>query len=222
MAVKAGKRESLNGKPELATEKKPEAVRLLKLDIRTMKVAIRGDSLLCNRMSDESIEKIRNKQEGKAQLPNEPKDPVKCFQQSCHLMPGSSWTDKKTRFGFPVIAFKSAMVEAANDMGMKMTEVKRWFRLLPDAADLVELTFEKLVHDIRSAPNTSGGADIRHRGLFLNWGCILTFKYNATQVTPEELVNLLNAAGFGVGVGAYRIKGKKSAGTFGGWEVVSK
>lgn len=195
---------------------------ILALNVLTVDIPIRGTSpLIMNRFSDEAIDGIRKKQEGMAQLPKGPKDPQACFRTSCHLMPGSSWEDKNPRFGFPAVAFKRAMVDAAKDMGMAMTDARRTFHVCGSEGGLVELRFRSL--RMRSDPvSNKKGIDIRHRGEFSDWSCTLRIRYNASVVTAEQVANLLNAAGFGVGVGAWRPKGFQSTGTFGMFEVVTK
>lgn len=224
LRLKKGQGMVLKAKPGAAENGTPtDAVRLLKLDLRTMTVGIQGtSSLIVHRRSPKIIEKIIRKQAGEAMLPNYPKDPEENFRESCYLMPGSSWDSKKPRFGFPAVGFKIAMVEAANDMDLKMTETRRAFHVLEDDGGLVELAFAELRHRADGAPNSGAGSglDIRHRGEFVGWSVKLRIRYNASVITAEQVVNLLNVAGFGVGVGEWRIKGKKSTGTHGGWEVI--
>jgi hypothetical protein len=49
-----------------------------------------------------------------------------------------------------------------------------------------------------------GTADVRFRGEFTQWAVDLTVSYNAAALSPEQIVNLFNLAGFGVGVGEWR------------------
>lgn len=49
-----------------------------------------------------------------------------------------------------------------------------------------------------------GTADVRHRAEFLEWEVTVPVTYNASIISLEQLVNLFNIAGFGVGVGEWR------------------
>ena len=49
-----------------------------------------------------------------------------------------------------------------------------------------------------------GTADIRYRAGFPEWSTTITISYNAGVFTPEQIVNLFNQGGFGVGVGEWR------------------
>lgn len=49
-----------------------------------------------------------------------------------------------------------------------------------------------------------GTADIRYRPEFVDWRIPVTLKINASVISPEQVANLLNIAGFGVGIGEWR------------------
>ena len=47
-------------------------------------------------------------------------------------------------------------------------------------------------------------ADLRYRAEFTEWSCTITIMYNYCVLTPAQIINLLNIAGFGVGIGEWR------------------
>ena len=49
-----------------------------------------------------------------------------------------------------------------------------------------------------------GTADLRYRPEFKSWSISLPIEYNADAITLEQIVNLVNLAGFGVGIGEWR------------------
>jgi hypothetical protein len=49
-----------------------------------------------------------------------------------------------------------------------------------------------------------GTADIRHRAEFETWGAVLRVQFNAGVMSAEQVINLFEAGGFGVGVGEWR------------------
>jgi hypothetical protein len=65
--------------------------------------------------------------------------------------------------------------------------------------------------------NEGNKADIRYRGQVVSWDATLNITYNAAVVSFDYIVNMLNAAGFGVGVGDWR---PERDGIFGRFEVV--
>lgn len=64
-----------------------------------------------------------------------------------------------------------------------------------------------------------GTADIRYRPEFKHWRVKLPIKYNADKISLEQLVNLFNLAGFGVGVGEWR---PEKDGQYGMFHVVTE
>ena len=49
-----------------------------------------------------------------------------------------------------------------------------------------------------------GTADIRYRPEFKEWSVTLPLRYNADKISLDQIVNMFNLAGFGVGVGEWR------------------
>jgi hypothetical protein len=59
-----------------------------------------------------------------------------------------------------------------------------------------------------------GTADIRYRPEFKQWKMPVTLKFNAAVISVEQIANLLNTAGFGVGIGEWRPEKNGSYGRF--------
>jgi hypothetical protein len=49
-----------------------------------------------------------------------------------------------------------------------------------------------------------GTADIRYRAEFVAWSIDLPITYNARTVSVEQIVAMLDAGGFGTGIGEWR------------------
>jgi len=49
-----------------------------------------------------------------------------------------------------------------------------------------------------------GMADIRYRGQYWPWHTTVRVRFNANVMSAEQILNLLNTAGFGVGIGEWR------------------
>lgn len=73
--------------------------------------------------------------------------------------------------------------------------------------------------DTVRVPPGRGGADLRYRGEFLKWEIVLPIEYDANLVTPEQIVNLVNIAGWSIGVGEMRPSSPMKPGSSGMWEV---
>lgn len=61
---------------------------------------------------------------------------------------------------------------------------------------------------------------MRYRPIYHNWSCDLHIQFDSTVMSPVMVVNLLNRAGFNVGVAELRPLGKKSSGPHGRFHVV--
>lgn len=58
-----------------------------------------------------------------------------------------------------------------------------------------------------TSPNRNvgmGTADIRYRAEFPDWKARVLVRYNANVLSEAQILNLLNVAGFAVGVGEWR------------------
>lgn len=109
-------------------------------------------------------------------------------------------TYKVSGFGFPAVGAKAAAVTAAKDAGLFKTDMRRafhinceWLRILGDRPDCRQ--------DMCCAQNT---AMIAFRPEFHEWSMEIPIEYNATVIQPEQILNLFDLAGFGVGLGCWR------------------
>ena len=64
-----------------------------------------------------------------------------------------------------------------------------------------------------------GAADIRYRPEYKSWRAKLKIKYNSGQISAEQIAQLIDAAGFGCGIGEWRPE-KSKTGNFGTWQLL--
>lgn len=126
------------------------------------------------------------------------------------------WIDEK-RSGFPAVGFKSAMVRAAKQMDMAMTDVRGRFHVLTDHGDLVEIRGE---HRMRTdyVRVASGGSDIRYRAEYPQWEATITIEYNSSAISDVQLLKMLEIAGFACGIGEWRPE-RTNSGSYGLWRI---
>lgn len=176
-----------------------------KIDVRQIQLRVVGDSpLICHKWSEKAKKQMLDKQMKKAKTAKDAKDPQKDYEDSLYAHPDGG-------YGFPCVAFKAAAVGACRfSDGIKMTEARGAFHVVGELA--------KIDGDPRMREDMvrvgMGKADIRFRGEFPSWGTTLTVAYNASVLSPEQIVNLFNLAGFGVGVGEWRPEKDGSYGRF--------
>lgn len=183
---------------------KDTKIELPKLDLQQFVVQIVGDSpLICHAWSAKAKKAMLDKQMKKAKQAKAAKDPETDFEESLYPIDGG--------YGFPAVAFKSAMVGACRFAdGMKMTEARGAFHIV---GEMVRIIGEPTPREdmVRVGMGT---ADIRYRGEFKEWSANLTIDFNAGVISAEQIVNLLTLAGFGVGVGEWRPERNGSFGRF--------
>jgi hypothetical protein len=173
-----------------------QIVEIKKINIQRTTIELVGDSsLIVHAWSAKAKKEMLDKQMKKAKNAKIAKDPEKDYEDSFYRLPDGSP-------GFPAIAFKSAAVSAGGRFsdGLKMTELRGSFHI---EGELVQIIGEPTMREdmVRIGMGT---ADIRYRPEFLNWRVRLPIRYNADAISLEQIVNLFNLGGFGVGVGEWR------------------
>jgi hypothetical protein len=176
-----------------------------KIDVRQMEITLIGDSpLICHRWSEKAKKEMLDKQMKKAKTAKTAKDPDADYKASLYSHPDGG-------YGFPCVGFKAAAVGACRfSDGMKMTEARGAFHVVGELAK-IDGTPSMREDMVRIAMGT---ADIRFRGEFKTWKTTLLVSFNASAISPEQIVNLFNLAGFGVGVGEWRPEKDGSYGRF--------
>ncbi len=195
----------------------PEAkmVELKPMNLRSIEVEIVGlaPGLLMHRFSEKAKRQIEENQQGTKSKTKAPRDPDSEIEAALHsLSPARDGAE----FGFPAVGFKSAMVSAGGRVtGHVMTELRALFFVEGGIDGLVPIRGVEWVRDERFVRIGRGTTDIRYRPLFpAGWRATLAIEYNADGITPDALVNLVNVAGFSIGVGDYRPEKDGDCGRF--------
>lgn len=195
----------------MAAKKKEEVVALKSIRIERINLEIEGDSaLIVHAWSAKAKKEMLDKQMKKAKTAKAAKDPERDYEEAFYRLPNG-------KPGFPTIAFKQAAVSAGGRFsdGLKMTELRGSFFI---DGELAEIKGEPSMREdmVRVGMGT---ADIRYRPEFKQWRVTLPIKYNADKISLEQLVNLFDLAGFGVGVGEWR---PEKDGQYGMFHVVTE
>jgi hypothetical protein len=182
-------------------------------NIKTVAFPVTGTSpLISHKWSEKAKKQMLDKQMKKASQGREAKNPEQDFKDSLYLL--SNGEHPNGPYGFPAVGFKAAAVRAAKQVdGMTMTDARSWFFVIPDDGDLIKLKGDKphIREDMVKIQQTT---DIRFRGQFDNWSAVLNIKYNADQISDEQLLNLFELAGFSCGIGEWRMERGGTFGTF--------
>ena len=187
----------------MAKSKKPVSL----LDIREFTITIVGDSsLICHNWDEKVKKQIKDKHLKKPATKKEKRDPEAEFRASLYPMPGGNG------YGFPAIAFKSAAVDACSHIdGVTKVLARGAFHI---NEELLKIEADEPTMREDMVRIAMGTADLRFRGEFKKWKILIPIRYNASVLSPDQIVNIFNTAGFAVGMGEMRPARNGSSGMF--------
>lgn len=189
-------------------------VSIPKLNIETLSVTIKGKTpLIYNKWSEKAKQQIRDKQQKKANKGREARKPEVEYENSFYK-------DTEGRIAFPALCLKQAMVDATRNVaGLHMTLIRGAVFVHGDKDGLIPVEYkERLMReDMVRLGGMGNPADLRYRGQLNDWSMKLTIEYNADVLSAEQVVSLLNLAGFACGLGEWR---PERNGTSGRFEVI--
>lgn len=179
-------------------------IQLPALQIKTLSLMLIGDSpLIVHAWTEKAKRQILDKHMKKAKQAKEAKDPQADYEGCFYRTPTGA-------YGFPAIGVKSAMVGACRFVDMKMTEARGAFHI--DVEMLTVIGEPRPREDMVRVG--MGLPDIRYRPEFLDWKIPVEVKYNSSVISAEQIANLLNTAGFAIGIGEWRPERNGSYGRF--------
>jgi len=180
-----------------------------------IRIAIIGTSpLISHKFSKRAQEKILKKQMKIAEGPTgrEARNPERDYEESLYVL-------EDGRYGFPISAFKNAAIDACPYMdNFKKTTTRGTFHIIDEHGNGLT-PIEGTPRMREDVVKLFSSADLRYRGEFpTGWKTTLLIKYNMNAISPAQLIQLFNAAGFGIGVGDWR---PQRDGSYGMFEVVN-
>lgn len=181
----------------MAVAKKAEAATLSipPLTIKSVVLHIVGDSeVITHQWSEKAKKQMRDKQMGKASTGKEHKVPEEDYEGAFYRLENGAPAIR-------TISFKAAAVDAATQLkAMTKVYLRGAFHVI---GELVEIQGEPYMREdmVRVGMGT---ADLRYRPGFPAWRVDLPVRFNPNAITLEQLVHLMNQAGFSCGVGEWR------------------
>jgi hypothetical protein len=181
-------------------DEKRATVKIRAIDIQEMHCTIVGRTpLLQHRFDEKSKAQIRDKKAGGGRGLREKCDPeAECERATYRLSTGE--------IAFPVTAIKRSMFSAAHrDLGVTKVLIQQTVFIRADEGVLVRVNTSgsKMREDIvRVGP--AKAPDLRYRPEMDQWSIDLHIDYDSERMSTETILNLLERAGFGVGIGEWR------------------
>lgn len=159
-----------------------------------------------------ALEMLRMSAAERKKQPKVDRNPEQEAKDSCYR------TDSGEH-GIPLTAFKAALISAAHkDYGLEKTLLRKSFFIpCTDSCGIVpiETDGEYIIREdiVRIGHRLT---DLRYRPQFNQWRVKISAQIDAALLKPEEIVNLINRAGFSVGIGEWR---PENGGEFGRFEL---
>ncbi len=130
----------------------------------------------------------------------------------------ASYKTAKGKYGVPLMAIKKSIIGAAHkDLGIEKTLVKKALFLIDaDCSGVAELDYGKREGCEDHVRVGQGSADLRYRPYYYDWSTTIVFQLDRELLQLEDLLALIDRAGFGVGICEWR---PEKGGEFGRFEV---
>ena len=191
--------------------KAESVITLQPIQRQTMRVRIVGDSpLICHRFDEKARKIMLDKQQKKAAQAKAAKDPEADFNAARYVM-------EDGRDGFPAAGVKKAIANAFRFSDcIKKVEINGALHVEP-GAELIPIDCREMVMR-EDTVRISMSTDIRFRPEYRDWSMEFDVVFNSRAISPEQIVNLVNIAGFGIGIGEWR---PERSGQFGMFHVAA-
>jgi hypothetical protein len=205
------------GEGKMAVKKKAVTAELKQMEIQIVQIKINGTSPLIMHRWDEKAKKEMLNKQMKLTQSKSPKDPEAQYEASVYKLDDG-------RLAFPADAFKQSAIRGGKYLGLVMTDLRAAFFVEGEYSEkedrlLVPIGGElSMREDMVKLSGPGNVADIRYRGQVKGWSATLMVSYNPNLVSFDQLCNMFNQAGYGVGLGEWR---PERDGTFGRFEVVA-
>jgi hypothetical protein len=199
---------------EAKSEKVSIDIAIQELDVRVLQLTLVGDTpLIVNRFTEKVMKEIEDGITGAGSKATRlPKDVM------AHVE-AAKYKTQDGRDGIPAAGIKNAMLSAcrSTNKAVRQTQLVQAIHVV---GDILPIRGSKpyLRTDSGRNPTTRKGCVI-HRPCYDTWEVDVSIRYNASVISPSLIVNLLNLAGFGVGLCEWR---PEKRGTFGTFHVLDK
>lgn len=161
---------------------------------------IKGTSpIIQHAWSSKGREMLRMTPQERRKKPKKGRDPEQEAEGATHRTEGGD-------YGIPVTAFKASLITAAHkDIGLEKTLVRKSLFIPsndPNSITKMECSEPFIREDIVRVG--TGVADLRYRPQFNDWRVNIIAEIDESMLTVDDLVNLVDRAGFSVGIGEWR------------------
>jgi|TARA_Y100000310_G_scaffold72747_1_gene68844 hypothetical protein len=204
-----------------AKKKTDEPIQIQAIEPITIKVtvqALEGKSdLHTHRFGETALKGLRDSTMKKPRQGKKAKrDPDQEYKESLYVF-------GKDTIGVPAIMFKKAMTNACRLTDLPMTHAKQMIFVLgtdPDEPEFCEVyNTAPQIHEAIVPAGNGKGATLSYRACFPgDWRIDVGLQFIPNVISTEQVLNLLNLAGFSVGIGCQR---PERGGQYGRFSIVA-
>lgn len=180
------------------------------MDIKLIRVKIEGQSnLIYHKWDEKAIKMIEDKQQKKATKGRKVRDPKAEYESSFYY-------DSNGAIAFPARNIKKAIVGSARFMSgdVKMTVLRGAVFVHGDKDGMIPVKYGNKTMRTDMVTVGMGSADVRYRGQLEDWSMEVLIEYDGGLLSAEQVLNLLQRAGFSQGLGEWRPERDGDFGTF--------
>lgn len=187
-------------------------VSLKPISVAHATITIEGISpLIQHKWSEKALREMREKHAGKKTKNRDVRDPIAEAEASTYLTPDG-------KHGIPLLAMKASFIGAAHkDLGVEKTLVRKGlFIKSPDPSGIIPMRCDNPSIREDYVRVGMGGTDLRYRPQFDHWEIDIPIEFDTDLLQLTDICNLIDRAGFGVGIGEWR---PERGGEFGRYRV---
>lgn len=194
------------------TPQKSETVKIPPIKKKILTLRIVGVTpLITHKWSEKARKELRDKHAGKKTKDRQPRNPEKEGHDATYF------TDDG-EYGLPAMAIKTAMLTAAHkDLGVPKTVVcKGVFLEVNDSGMILPIEGDEPIIQEDTVRVSNGQPDLRYRPYFYKWRVVVSFLIDESWLNVQDILNLIERAGFGVGICEWR---PEKGGEFGRFKI---
>jgi hypothetical protein len=191
---------------------KETALSLKPMNIKQAAITIEGMSpLIQHKWAEKALREMREKHGGKKTKTREVRVPEQEVLDATYTTPDG-------QPGVPLLAIKASLIGAAHkDIGVEKTLVRKGlFIVAPDSSGILPMRHSEPLSREDYVRVGQGGTDLRYRPQFDWWEVDIVIEYDEDLLQLQDIANLIDRAGFGVGIGEWR---PEKGGEFGRFRV---
>jgi len=188
-----------------------------KIRFATATITIQGDSdLILNKMRDSTTQQLADKQEGKVQGTKAPVNMYEHLVGSIHWLKGeeTNYTEEGWKNalanntpGYPSSGLKKALCDAVVRV-LGETYSTKFNANMQILDSFLPIKFAASTYDKSLFSPQKGSPVLCYRNVFKDWETTFTIKYIPDNYSLDQILEVINCAGFACGIGSHRPSSK--------------